>query len=92
MGNTFMNIYGCFINSCAEHLTLQDIRAEGSPSLYWQLYKSLAAYRMALQAEQEGGFTYDWIVRTRFDTAWPRPCPPLRFFSRDAVWFGTHFW
>lgn len=65
---------------------------EASESLYWQLYKSLAAYRMALRREAEDGFRYDWIVRTRFDLVWLRPLPPLRYFSREAVWLGSEFW
>ncbi|CAN0578208.1 unnamed protein product, partial [Laminaria digitata] len=36
-------------------------------------------------------FTYDWIVRARFDVAWARPLPPLRSFSQEAVWFGAHY-
>ena len=67
---------------------------EESDSLYWQLYKSLAAYRMALREEKRRGgeFKYDWIVRARFDVAWVRPLPPLSSFSREAVWFGPHYW
>ncbi|CAM9145497.1 unnamed protein product, partial [Pylaiella littoralis] len=67
---------------------------------YWRLYGSLAAYRMALQKESErnedsdkdGKVLYDWIVATRFDVAWIRPLPPLRLFSKDAVWFGADVW
>lgn len=67
---------------------------------YWRLYGSLAAYRMALQKESErnedsdkdGKVLYDWIVATRFDVAWIRPLPPLRLFSKDAVWFGANVW
>ena len=66
--------------------------AEAGANLYWQLYKSLAAYRMALRHETEGGFKYDWIVRTRFDLAWTRPIPPLHFFSKEAVWMNAHYW
>lgn len=72
----------------------QGYKDEASVNLYWQLYKSLAAYRMALREEKRRGgeFTYDWIVRARFDVAWVRPLPPLRSFSRDAVWFGALYW
>ena len=70
------------------------LRVDASDGLYWQMYKSLAAYRMALREEKRkgGGFSYDWIIRARFDTAWIRPLPPLRSFSRDSVWFNRHFW
>lgn len=69
-------------------------------SAYWRLYGSLAAYRMAVQQEVEenhnsdkdGGFAYDWIVTTRFDVAWLRPLPPLRAFSREAVWVSESVW
>ena len=49
---------------------------------------------MALREEKRrgGDFTYDWIVRARFDVAWVRPLPPLRSFSRDVVWFGAQYW
>lgn len=69
-------------------------RPDASNDLYWQTYKSLAAYRMALREEKRRGrgFAYDWIVRARFDVAWFRPLPPLRSFSREAVWFGRHYW
>lgn len=67
---------------------------------YWRLYGSLAAYRMAVQKEGEGqedlgkdgDFAYDWIVTTRFDVAWLRSLPPLRSFSREAVWVGASVW
>lgn len=69
---------------------------------YWRLYGSLAAYRMALQTESErnkgseldedGKFSYDWIVATRFGVAWISPLPPLRLFSEEAVWFGASVW
>lgn len=70
----------------------QDYVEAATPSLYWQLYKSLAAYRMAIREEEREGFRYDWIVRARFDTAWARPLPPLHLFSREMVWFGSQFW
>lgn len=70
----------------------RDFSAEASPNLYWQLYKSLAAYRLALREESKSGFSYDWIIRARFDAAWIRPLPPLRTFSDNAVWFGMHYW
>ena len=72
----------------------QGYKDEASVNLYWQLYKSLAAYRMALREEKRrgGDFTYDWIVRARFDVAWVRPLPPLTLFARDAVWFGAQYW
>lgn len=49
---------------------------------------------MALREEKRRGeeFTYDWIVRARFDVAWVRPLPPLKLFSREAVWFGAYYW
>lgn len=70
---------------------------------YWQLYESLAAYRMAVKRESENEdlssetetlhpSTYDWIVGTRFDVAWARPLPSLRAFSSDVVWFDTKSW
>lgn len=66
---------------------------------YWRLYGALAVYQMAVQNESEdedsgkdGGFAYDWIVTTRFDVAWLRPLPPLRAFSREAVWVGASVW
>lgn len=67
---------------------------------YWRLYGSLASFRMAVQRESDenevsvddGEFYYDWIVSTRFDVAWLRPIPPLRSFSRDAVWLGASVW
>lgn len=65
---------------------------EATRGLYWQLYKSLAAFRMAQRKEAEEGFQYDWVVRTRFDLAWLRPLPPLQSFSRDAVLLGSDFW
>lgn len=65
---------------------------EATESLYWQLYKSLAAFRMAQRKEASDGFRYDWVVRTRFDLAWFRPFPSLRSFGRDAVWLGSDFW
>lgn len=65
---------------------------EATESLYWQLYKSLAAFRMAQRKEASEGFRYDWVVRTRFDLAWFRPFPSLRSFGRDAVWLGSDFW
>lgn len=70
----------------------RDFSTEASPNLYWQLYKSLAAYRMALRQEHWSGDRYDWIIRARFDVAWIRPFPKLRMFSQDAVWFGMHYW
>lgn len=75
-------------------LVLQSITAEKSIGLYWQLYKSLAAYRMAVREEKrkEGSFSYDWILRARFDVAWVRPLPPLRSFSRDSAWFNRQYW
>ncbi|CAM9356811.1 unnamed protein product [Ectocarpus sp. 13 AM-2016] len=80
----------------ARHLWYWEQRysPEASRSLYWQLYKSLAAYRMALREEKRigCGFTYDWVIRGRLDVAWARPLPPLRSFSRQAVWFGRHYW
>lgn len=63
-----------------------------SHRFYWQLYKSLAAYRMALREEISGGFVYDWIVRARFDLAWLRPLPPLRSFSSEFMWFAEKIW
>lgn len=65
---------------------------EGSESLYWQLYKSRAAFLMAKTKEEEANFRYDWIIRTRFDLAWLRPLPSLRAFRPDAVWFGVELW
>ncbi|CAM9671496.1 unnamed protein product [Ectocarpus sp. 6 AP-2014] len=72
----------------------QVYRADASRNLYWQLYKSLAAYRMALREEKRkgNGFSYDWIIRSRFDVAWIRPLPALRSFSPEAVWLGRHYW
>lgn len=70
----------------------QKHRKEFTDNLYWQLYKSLASYRMALREERGGHFVYDWIVRARFDVAWVRPLPPLRSFSRKSVWFGANYW
>lgn len=70
----------------------QSQRGQDSRNLYWQLYKSLAAYRMALHEEQKRGIVYDWIVRARFDLAWFRPLPPLGLFSKTAVWFGITNW
>lgn len=63
-----------------------------SHRFYWQLYKSLAAYRMALKEEVLGSFVYDWIIRARFDLAWLRPLPPLRWFSPEVVWFAEKIW
>ena len=69
-------------------------RPDASNSLHWQLYKSLAAYRMAQQEEKKRGhnFAYDWIIRGRFDVAWVRPLPSLRSFSRESVWVGRNYW
>lgn len=67
-------------------------RERGSLNLYWQLYKSLAAYCMAVKREREGAFSYDWILRARFDLAWVRPLPPLHLFSQEVVWFSNHYW
>ena len=67
-------------------------REEDRPNLYWQLYMSRAAYHMALEEESEEGFTYDWIVHTRFDATWIRPIPPLSLFSREAVWLDASSW
>lgn len=71
--------------------------------VYWQLYESLAAYRMAVHKESEKEempsetkppypVTYDWILGTRFDVAWARPLPSLRAFSQDVVWLDTKSW
>lgn len=75
-------------------LDSKEHQEEASRSLYWQLYKSLAAYRMALRQERRNGegFHYDWIIRGRFDVAWIRPLPPLRSFDRQVVWFGRQYW
>lgn len=75
-------------------LGLQLFKPDASSGLYWQLYKSRAAYRMALREENRKGedFSYDWILRARLDVAWIRPLPPLRGFSRKWVWFNRHFW
>lgn len=66
--------------------------AQASENLYWQLYKSLASFKMAEAREEREGFRYDWVVRTRFDLAWTRPLPPIRAFATDSVWFGISFW
>lgn len=86
-------------NACPEEMSSsttsewwRKYRKRGSLNLYWQLYKSLAAYRMAVKREREGGFTYDWILRARFDLAWVRPLPPLRLFSQEVVWLPNHYW
>lgn len=63
-----------------------------SHRFYWQLYKSLAAYRMAVNEEILGDFVYDWIIRARFDLAWLRPLPPLRSFSTEFMWFAEKIW
>lgn len=76
-----------------------------SERFYWQLYESLAAYRLAVQREDEkekeaatiptsspASSKYDWIVTTRFDVAWKRSLPSLRAFSRDVVWFAAKSW
>lgn len=65
---------------------------EYSERFYWQLYKSKAAYRMALREELQGGFLYDWIVRARFDLAWLRPLAPLNAFSAQVVWVADNVW
>ena len=72
----------------------QTVKPDKGIGLYWQLYKALAAFRMAVRQEKQrgGGFSYDWIIRARFDVAWIRPLPSLRSFSRDSVWFNRHFW
>lgn len=78
----------------------RDLQETSRTSAYWRLYGSLAAYRMAVQKEDEenensdedGTFAYDWIVTTRFDVAWLRPLPPLSAFSREAVWVGASVW
>lgn len=44
------------------------------------------------ESDKDGGFSYDWIVTTRFDVAWLRSLPPLRSFSREAVWVGATVW
>ena len=67
-------------------------RDEDRTNLYWQLYMSRAAYRMALKKESEGAFKYDWIVHTRFDATWIRPIPSLSLFSRGAVWLDARSW
>ncbi len=68
---------------------------------YWRLYASLASFRMAVRRESEeneglvdddGDFVFDWIVSARFDVGWLRPLPPLRSFSRDAVWLSARTW
>ncbi|CAM9453584.1 unnamed protein product [Ectocarpus sp. 12 AP-2014] len=76
-----------------------------SERFYWQLYESLAAYRLAVQREDEkekeaatiptslpASSKYDWIVTTRFDVAWKKSLPSLRAFSRDVVWFAAKSW
>ncbi|CAM9268601.1 unnamed protein product [Ectocarpus fasciculatus] len=76
-----------------------------SERFYWQLYESLAAYRLVVQREddkEKGSATiptssptslkYDWIVTTRFDVAWKKSLPSLRAFSRDVVWFAAKSW
>lgn len=90
---------GIIPNACPEEMsrsTTSDwwrgYRDRASVNLYWQLYKSRAAYRMAVKREQEEAFSYDWIVRARFDLAWVRPVPSLHLFSREVVWFGNHYW
>lgn len=70
----------------------KEFSAEASPNLYWQLYKLLAAYRLALQEENSAGFRYDWIIRARFDAAWIGRLPPLSMFTKNAVWLGMHYW
>lgn len=67
---------------------------------YWRLYGSLASFRMAVKWENEenegsaddGDFVFDWIVSTRLNVGWLRPLPPLRSFSRDAVWLSARRW
>lgn len=99
---------GMIPNSCPEDTygnTYTDLQGDGSwgnwfqlhregysHRFYWQLYKSLAAYRMALKEEISGGFLYDWIIRARYDLAWLRPLPPLRSFSPEVVWFAEKIW
>lgn len=67
-------------------------RDEDRPNLYWHLYMSRAAYRMALEEEIEDNVVYDWIVHARFDATWIRPIPPLSLFSREAVWLDASSW
>jgi len=42
--------------------------------------------------DDDDNFSFDWIVSTRFDVGWFRPLPPLRSFTRDAVWLGARTW
>lgn len=78
--------------STSEHDWMRKNRDEDRPNLYWQLYMSRAAYRMALEEESEENFVYDWIVHTRFDTTWIRPIPSLSLFSREVVWLDASSW
>lgn len=73
---------------------MRKIRDEDRANLYWRLYMSRAAYRLALEEEKESeeSFEYDWIVHARFDATWIRPMPSPRLFSREVVWLDASSW